>query len=131
MTCRPASRARLSASRLLPERAPPMISSFMAGILGEGRRVGHRYNIRFDNTEPGASAAQFRGGPAAVIGDRRRNCHCQRETDRAGRRGPGTIRKPEDVSIFLIKACGQGFAAAFGKTPPRGPFAFGESDAFV
>ena len=31
-----------------------------------------------------------------------------------------------------MEAYGQGFAVAFGKTPPRGPFCFfGESDAFV
>src|SRR5574343_1086034 len=60
MTRRPASRARLSASRLLPERAPPMISSFMAGILGEGRPAGNRYNFPFDQTEPGANPGRAR-----------------------------------------------------------------------
>jgi hypothetical protein len=30
------------------------------------------------------------------------------------------------LAFLENEAYGQGFAAAFGKTPPRGPFAFGE-----
>src|SRR5574343_147329 len=60
MTRRPESLARCSACRLLPERAPPRISSFMAGILGEGGRGGNRYNRCFDNTEPGLNPGRAR-----------------------------------------------------------------------
>src|SRR6185369_13218734 len=98
---RPDSCARRSASKLLPERAPPRISSFMGALWAIVGGGGNRHNPPFDNTEPGArndTEAQFRGGPAAVTGDRRRNrpLHQGKQTRREGATG-GPIRKPEDV----------------------------------
>jgi hypothetical protein len=99
----------------------------MAGILGQGGQPGNRYNLAFDNTEPGVNPGRARRcnrGPMPQsplpTGDRPGGKARQRDDPKARRRVE-----------TIMEACGQGFAAAFGKTSPRSPFAFGESDAFV
>src|SRR5690349_1198703 len=95
--------ARASARRLLPERAPPKMSSFMAA------QTSTAYNRRRSGQ---GNAVEIGSGPAAVVGDGRRmpqGGHCRGALRREGA-AIRSIREPEDLPGSFIEACGKGFA---------------------
>ena len=83
-------------SRLLPERAPPMISS----VMGAEPSTASDNPPRFGQ----GNTVQIRGGPAAVIGDDRllsQDSHWW-EHPRGKARAGRTIREPEDLPSRIL-----------------------------